>query len=194
LENDVGEARVAQDLPHARLVREGEGSGVLRARLRQGRSVLARFAQRQDEEGVLLGLTPAGESEPAAKLEALAQIGERARWMSEEHDAEPRRYEVGSVGLEIVDGGVGAFEPDRQVLRRALAGARQHRLGNVEPEDLATRTDAGGEVDRPRAPAAGHIHHAIARLWCRYGDEPVGNRVQNLILMFLVVGPSLSGA
>ena len=146
------------------------------------------------EPGILLGLTPAGEDETAARLEALAQVGERARWIGEEHDAEPRRHEVGAVGLEIIDGGVGAFEPDGQVLRRPLAGARQHRLGNVEPEDLATRTDAGGEVDRRRAAAAADIDHAIARLWRRDRDEPVGNRAQNLILMFLVVGPSLSGA
>src|ERR1700722_4441827 len=79
-------------------------------------------------------------------------------------------------------------------LRRALPAAGQHRLGNVEPEDLATRIDAGDEVDRRRAAAAADIDHAIARLWRRDRDEPLGNRAQNLILMFLVVGPSLSGA
>ena len=146
------------------------------------------------EERVLLGLAPAGEDETAARLEALAQVGERARRIGEEHDAEPRRHEVGAVGLEVVDGGVGAFEPDDQVLGRPLAGARQHRLGNVEPQHLAAGTDAGGEVDRRRAAAAADVDHAIARLWRRDGDEPVGNRAQNLILMFLVVGPSLSGA
>jgi hypothetical protein len=78
--------------------------------------------------------------------------------------------------------------------RRPLVSARQHRLGNVEPEDLAARTDAGGEVDRRRAAAAADIDHAIARLWRRDSDESVGNGPQNLILMFLIVGPSLSGA
>ena len=165
VENDVGEARGAEDPPHPRFAGEGEGPRRLGVRLGQRRGVLARFAQRQDEEGVLPGLAPAGEGKPAARLEALAQVGERSRWIGEEHDAEPRNDEVGAVGLEIIDGGVGAFEPDRQALRRPLASARQHRLGNVEPEDLATRTDAGGEVDRRRAAAAADIDHAIARFW-----------------------------
>ena len=60
--------------------------------------MLARFAQRQDEERVLLGLAPAGEGEPPAGFEALAQIGERLRGIGEEHDAEPRRDEIGGFG------------------------------------------------------------------------------------------------
>jgi hypothetical protein len=79
------------------------------------------------------------------------------------------------------------------VSRRALAGAREHRLGNVEPQDFAAGSDPGGEIDRRRAAAAADVDHAIAGLWGRRGDKPVGNRAQHPILMFLMVGPSRSG-
>ena len=68
------------------------------------------------------------------------------------------------LGVEIVDGGVGEFEPYRQVSRRALAGAREHRLGNVEPQDFAAGADARGEVDRRRAAAAADVDHALSGL------------------------------
>ncbi len=151
--------------------------------------MLACFAQRQDEERIELGRAPAGEGEPPAGFEALAQVGERARRIGEEHDAEPRRHEIGVVGLERVDRGVGEFEPDGQVLGRALTGASEHRLGNVEPQDRAGGTDALRELDRRRAAAAADVDHPLAGLWRRRGDEPVGNRAQNLILMLLMVGP-----
>ena len=95
LERDVGEARFAQDPPHPRLAGEGEGPRRLGIRLGQGRGVLARFAQRQDEERVLLCLPPAGEGEPPADFKAAPQVGEGSRGVGEEHDAEPGRHEVG---------------------------------------------------------------------------------------------------
>ncbi len=125
-------------------------------------------------------------------FKAAAQVGEGARRVGEEHDAEPGRHEVGCFGLEGVDGGVGAFEPDRQAFApargRARASARKCRAPG-----LRLRGDACGEVDRRRAAAAADVDHALARLRARRGDQPVGNRAQHLILMLLMVGPFLSG-
>ena len=96
------------------------------------------------------------------------------------------------MGVEVVDRGVGEFEPDGQVLRRALAGAREHRRRNVEAQDRAAGTDALREVDRRRAAAAADVDHAVAGLRLRRGDQPVGNRAQHLILMLLMIGPFLT--
>ena len=123
LERDVGEARFAQDPPHPHLAGEGEGPRRLGIRLGQGRGVLARFAQRQDEERILPCLPPAGEGEPPAGFKAAPQVGEGSGGVGEEHDAEPGRHEVGRFGLESVDGGVGPFEPDRQAFPRSRARA-----------------------------------------------------------------------
>ena len=141
------------------------------------------------KNGFCLGLAPADEGEPPAGFEARAQVGERFRRVGEEHHAEPRDSEIGGPGREAVDGGVGKFEPDRQGARRALPGAREHRLGKIDAQDFAAGRDASGEVDRGRPAAAADVDHPLAGLRIRRGDEPVGNRAQHLILMFLMVGP-----
>ncbi len=76
---------------------------------------------------------------------------------------------------------------------RALAGAGEHRLGDVEPEHVAAGTDPGGEVERRRAAAAADVDHAIAGLGVRDGEEPVGHGAEHLVLMFLMGGPFWSG-
>ena len=159
----------------------------------RGGACLRRFAQRQDEERVLLRLAPAGEDKPPAGFEAPAQVGERLRRIGEEHDAEPRHDKVRGVGGHVVDRGVGECERDRQVLRRSLAGARQHRRRNIEAQDRAGWADALRELDRRRAAAAADVDHAVAGLRIRHGDQPVGNRAEHLILVLLVLGPLLTG-
>ena len=135
--------------------------------------MLQGFAQRHDEEGILPGLAPAGEGEPPAALEPLAQIGEGPGGIGEKHDAEARDDEIGPVRREIMHGCVGVYEAGRQVLLGALARPGEHRLGNVEPEDLAPGPHAGGEVDRRRAAAAADVDHAIARLGAGRDNQPV---------------------
>src|SRR5579872_942258 len=76
---------------------------------------------------------------------------------------------------------------------RSLAGAGEHRLGYVEPQDFAAGAYARGEVDSRRAAAAADVDDALAGLWVRCGDEPVGNRAQHLVLNLLTIGPFRSG-
>ena len=138
--------------------------------------MLARFAQRHNEEGILLGLAPARECEPPAGLETVAEIGEGSHGVGEEHDAESRDNEI-PLGLEIVNGGVRECEAGRQAGGRALAGAGQHWFGNVEPEDLAAGAHALCEIDRRRAASAADVDHPFARLGVRRRHQPVGNRL-----------------
>ena len=77
-------------------------------------------------------------------------------------------------------------------------GARSRARASIgsetsRPRTAPSRTDALGEVDRRRSAAAADVDHALAGLRLRRCDQPVGNRAEHLILMFLVVGPSLSG-
>ena len=109
-------------------------------------------------------LAPASEDEPAAGSEALAQIGEGASGIGEKHDAEPRDDEIGPSEREIVHRGVSVNEADRQVQRGALARSGEHRLGNVEPQDLAFGSHSRGEVDRRRAAAAADVDNPFAGL------------------------------
>ena len=143
------------------------------------------------KKGFCFGLAPACEGEPPAAFEAFAEIGEGASGIGEKHDAESRDDEIGPSEREIEHGGVGVNEADRQVLRGALARSGEHRLGNVEPEDLASRSHARGEVDRRRAAAAADVDHPFAGLGSSRRHQPVGNRAQHLILMLLMVDPAL---
>ena len=95
--------------------------------------------------------------------------------------------------LEIVSRGVGENEPGGEGFGRSLAGARQHRLGNVEAQRFASRRDPGGEIDRRVAAAAADVDDPLAGLRVRRRNEPIGDRAQHQVLLLLAVRPSLSG-
>ena len=67
-----------------------------------------------------------------------------------------------SPGGSFVDHGVGVNEARRNVLGRAVAGAPQQKLGDVDAERLAFGRDAGGELERRRAAAAADVHDELA--------------------------------
>ena len=191
-DDDVGVASLAQDAPNARLVGESEGSGVLRAHFRQGRRVFGGCAQRRDHPRVLPRLAPAGEGEPSARSKAAPDIGEGERRIGEEHDAETRDDEIRPVG-RLVHGGVRKHETRRQIGLGALAGARQHGLGNVEAQNLAAGRDAPREVDRRRPAAAADVDHPFAWFRVRHRYEALGDGLQHLVLVVLTVPPALPG-
>ena len=101
--------------------------------------MFAGFAQRHDEEGGSLASPPAGEGQPPAGFKGLPQVGEGSRRIGEEHDAEPGRHEIGALGLEIVDGGVGEFEPDGR-----LRGARSRARASIGSEMSSPSTSPPG--------------------------------------------------
>ena len=97
------------------------------------------------------------------------------------------------LGASLVHGGVGEHETRRQTGLGALAGARQHGLGNVEAQDLAAGRDALGEVDRRRPAAATDVDHPLARLRVRHRYEALGDRLEHFVLVILTVPPAPPG-
>ena len=92
----------------------------------------------------------------------IAEGGDR---IGKEHDAKAGGYQVESVRLEAVDLGIGPDQRDiaEPAFRDTLAGAGQHRLGDVDPDDPTPFTDSLGEGHGSGAGAAADLEHAFAR-------------------------------
>ena len=147
---------------HARLRSERERAGIFRPLRRQFRHVFVDRLQRHHEERIFARLAPAGEGQPARRLQRLAQVRKRQRGIGKEHHAEARDQEIKTVGLERIDGRIRQHEIDRQTRRRGLAGAGQHRPRNVDPHHMSAWADLLRERDGDGAAAAADVDDALA--------------------------------
>jgi hypothetical protein len=111
------------------------------------------------------GGPPAGKAQPAAGSRRGQQIAEGRDRIGKEHDAEVRGDQVEPVGLEMVDLRIGPQQRDiaEPAISDAVAGACQHRLGDVDPDDPTALADGLGEQHRGGAGAAADLDHAFAR-------------------------------
>ena len=112
---------------------------------------------------VFLKWRPARKAQPPAWPYRTEQVSEGRYRVAKEHHPEARRDQVEAVGLEGMHLRVRLQQRDvaQTALRDPLARCGQHRLGDVDPDDLAGVADCLGQGYRRRACAAADLQHLL---------------------------------
>ena len=113
---------------------------------------------------VFLERRPASKAQPPPGSRGRPKIAEGGDRIGKEHDAKAGGYQIEPVRLEAVDLGISLDQRDiaEPAFRDTLAGAGQHRLGDVDPDDSAPFTDSLGEGHGSGAGAAADLEYAFA--------------------------------
>ena len=158
---DLLETGRCQDRRDVVGVGEPERSGNTDGRCRQF-ATKGQCAPNGHEPLVVLESLPRHQHEPAARAQALGDVGERGDRVAEEHRAEPAHRDVIAGRLERADLRVGDLEGDvgEVFVPSYLASTRDHDRGQVHAQRRALGRRSGSISGRLSVPAS-HIEHVF---------------------------------
>ncbi len=144
---------------------------------------------------IFLDPGPDRHAQPTTRFRRPAEIAEGGERVGKEHDPEARGDEVEAAGREFVYLRVG--KQRRQVgdpaVGDALAQQAEHRLGDVDPGDMATGPDRRGERQCRRTGAAADIEHPLAGAGARLPEDEFGDLDIARLLHFGALHPARPG-
>ena len=128
---------------------------------------------------------PSSDAQPPVRLQRGGDVPERGRRIRERHRAEPADDEIGGTSFERVGLDIRMDEPRRAGTREpgTLAGHRQHRGSDVDPDRKTGLADLLGDEERRGTAAATDVDDDLSRRGCCGGEQDVGDRREERIVL-----------
>ena len=192
LDPHLGEARLLEQLPHSLRAAQREGPRRARGgRLGRGRAPAAPAPGAAPRgccsiaSHTASATRPPGRSTRRVSRSAAERIGHQHVAPAAEHRVDARHRQVDPFGVQHLELDVAQAQRDR-----ALARAREHRLGLVGDDHPAHRRDQLRREHARLAQARRQLEHTLARLRHDRVDHPVRDRSAELAHRVLLARPA----